>query len=64
VGWGADGWKEAIELEKLRNSHEMGLQQFLEKFKAKQSQEYLNLKKRIASGRDELKKQRQQDLEK
>mmetsp|Transcript_29230 Transcript_29230/g.76744 ORF Transcript_29230/g.76744 Transcript_29230/m.76744 type:complete len:213 (+) Transcript_29230:301-939(+) len=54
---------EAFELEKMRNQHQMKLSTVVEKFKAKQSAEILALRKRVQTGRDEQKKQRQLDLE-
>mmetsp|Transcript_29227 Transcript_29227/g.76737 ORF Transcript_29227/g.76737 Transcript_29227/m.76737 type:complete len:103 (+) Transcript_29227:685-993(+) len=47
----------------MRNQHQMKLSTVVEKFKAKQSAEILALRKRVQTGRDEQKKQRQLDLE-
>jgi hypothetical protein len=54
---------EAFELEKMRNQHQMRLSNVVEKFKAKQTAELQALRKRIQTGREEQKKQRQLDLE-
>lgn len=54
---------EAFELEKLRSQRQMRMSMMEEKFLAKQSQELQALRKRTQTGRDELKKQRQLDLE-
>ena len=54
---------EAFELEKMRNQHQMRLSNVVEKFKAKQTAELGALRKRIQTGREEQKKQRQLDLE-
>mmetsp|Transcript_10597 Transcript_10597/g.20948 ORF Transcript_10597/g.20948 Transcript_10597/m.20948 type:complete len:267 (+) Transcript_10597:77-877(+) len=54
---------EAFELEKMRNQHQMKLSNVVEKFKAKQTSELQALRKRVQTGREEQKKQRQLDLE-
>eukprot|EP00960_Hanusia_phi_P047405 758388-Hanusia_phi.AAC.6 len=54
---------EAFELEKMRNQHQMRLSNVVEKFKAKQTSELQALRKRVQTGREEQKKQRQLDLE-
>ena len=47
----------------MRNQHQMRLSNVVEKFKAKQTAEPQALRKRIQTGREEQKKQRQLDLE-
>jgi hypothetical protein len=54
---------EAFEREKMRNQHQVRMQTLAEKFKAKQQGEQEALEKRVESGREEQKKQRQMDLE-
>jgi hypothetical protein len=47
----------------MRNQHQMKLSNVVEKFKAKQTSELGALRKRVQTGREEQKKQRQLDLE-
>lgn len=47
----------------MRNQHQMKLSNVVEKFKAKQTSELQALRKRVQTGREEQKKQRQLDLE-
>ena len=54
---------EAWELEKWRNLKQQEMFQKEAKFKHRQQQELLALQKRIQTGREEQKKQRQMDLE-
>jgi hypothetical protein len=54
---------EAFELEKMRNQHQLRLSNVVEKFKSKQTSELGALRKRVQTGREEQKKQRQLDLE-
>jgi len=54
---------EAWELEKWRNQKQQEMFQREAKFKHRQQQELLALQKRIQTGREEQKKQRQMDLE-
>merc|ERR1711934_391931 len=54
---------EAWELEKWRNLKQQEMFQRKAKFKHRQQQELLALQKRIQTGREEQKKQRQMDLE-
>jgi hypothetical protein len=54
---------EAWELEKLRNKTQQGMYTKEARFTQKQSQELGALAKRIQTGREEQKKQRQLDLE-
>jgi hypothetical protein len=54
---------EAWELEKLRNSTQQGMYSKEAQFRRRQTNELLALQKRIQTGRDEQKKQRQRDLE-
>ena len=54
---------EAWELEKWRNLKQQEMFQREAKFKHRQQQELLALQKRIQTGREEQKKQRQMDLE-
>ena len=54
---------EAWELEKLRNTTQQGMYSKEAQFRRRQANELLALNKRIQTGRDEQKKQRQQDLE-
>lgn len=54
---------EAWELEKWKNSKQREMFAKEAQFKSKQKQELAALRKRIQSGRDEQKKQRQADLE-
>ena len=54
---------QAWELEKLRNTTQQGMYSKEAQFRRRQANELLALNKRIQTGRDEQKKQRQQDLE-
>merc|ERR1711924_542342 len=54
---------EAWELEKLRNQTQQGMYSKEAQFRRRQTNEYSALRKRIQTGREEQKKQRQQDLE-